>query len=365
MMFTFSKFCCFLSLTFAPGLLTHALATQTSLQLINYNIWHGLGGGFFKREELEPRWHKEKRYEKQIADLTDTSPDILFLQEVNPVGRLTRKIARKLGMSYVFQNTNCGISVFGQGLPMNLNMGIAILVRPPLKIRKIVGLKLSGPLGLCNPFLTFQYAEFRYALFAMAEHPKHGSFLLINTHFHHGVEWSDQVRKQIKAWEDQQVLTFPERQKLEKVIEASNLRRKKELKNLFSHLKQYTHLPIVLAGDFNATVYSPIYKAIVETHQMKDTMQAYSPHPFTWNPLENQNNHKFTEKFDVPVPTFGKKEVSDFFKAYNRQPRRIDYIFVSPHIRTSSFSLYGNQPNSEEIIGSDHFGISVELFFDK
>ncbi|MCY4513501.1 MAG: hypothetical protein OXB86_07420, partial [Bdellovibrionales bacterium] len=239
------------------------------------------------------------------------------------------------------------------------------LVRPPLKIKKIKGLKLSGPLGFCNPYLTFQYAEFRYALFALAHHPRYGSFLLVNTHFHHGVEWSDPVREKIKHWEVSGVLTSSQKEELEETIETSNKRREEELKNLFSQVKElqehYENLPLILSGDLNSTISSPIYKNIVETHQLKDSMEIYSPIPYTWNPEVNSKNHKYTEKFDVPVPTFDKEEVKSFFKEYDKRQRRIDYVFVSPNIEVLSHTLFADQPGEQGIIGSDHFGVMVSI----
>ena len=337
-----------------------------SLKIINYNIWHGLGEGFFKREELEPDSYKKKRYQEQIKLLKTAKPDILFLQELNPVGSLSKKIAKELGMLRVFQNTNCGLSVLGLDLiPINLDMGISILVRPPLKIKKIMGLKLSGPFGACNPYLTFQYTEFRYALFALAYHPNHGSILLANTHFHHGVEWSPPVREKINSWEKEGILTKAQRKKLEAAIEESNQRRKEELKNLFSQQKElmeyYNNPPFILAGDLNSTVKSPIYKSIMETHKLKDSAGAYAPEPFTWNPPENEINHQYTEKFGLTVPSFDKKEVKLFFQEYDRRQRRIDYIFVSQNIQVLSHSLFAKEPNENKVIGSDHFGILVQI----
>ena len=111
-----------------------------TLKVINYNLWHGLGEGFLKREELEPSSYKKQRFQEQMRLLEEAKPDILFLQEVNPVSSLPGKMAKDLGMTSIFQNTNCGISFLGLGLPINLDMGIAILVRPPLKIKKYWGL---------------------------------------------------------------------------------------------------------------------------------------------------------------------------------------------------------------------------------
>ncbi|MCY4523803.1 MAG: endonuclease/exonuclease/phosphatase family protein, partial [Halobacteriovoraceae bacterium] len=342
-------------------------ANTFSLKVINYNIWHGLGEGFFKREVLEPVDHKQKRDEKQIADLLNEKPDILFLQEVNPVDSHSKRIAGRLGMKRVFQNTNCGISILGLGIPVNLNMGIAILVRPPLKITKIAKMKLSGPMGGCNPYATFQYAEFRYALFAKVDHPGKGSFLLVNTHFHHGVEWSGILGNKIKEWERRKLITSEQRNELAEKIDKSNNRRARELKNLFAKLRdlrrreEYKNLPVVIAGDFNSTVRSPIYKDIVKTYGMKDSRTTYSPTPYTWDPPANRQNHIYTGKFASPVPTFGKKELENYFKKYDGKQRRIDYLFVSPDIGVSSYALFGHKADEDGIIGSDHFGIAVSL----
>ena len=335
------------------------------LKVVNYNLWHGLGQGYFVREELESDVRRNKRYAEQIRLLKQEKPDVLFLQELNPVSSRSKAIAKDLGMSYIFERTNCGTSILGLGIPINLNMGIAILVRPPLQIQKIAGVKLSGPIGFCSALLTFQYGEFRFALFGLAYHPDYGSFILANTHLHHGPEWSNSLREKIKSWESEGVLTSDQRKELEDSVEKSNMRRKNEVTNLFSSLNEfrntYKNLPLILAGDFNSTVDSPVYKTVIETHKLTDSMGNYSPTPYTWNPKENQENHRYTANFGVSVPVFDKKDVETFFKVYDQRVRRIDYVFVNNKINILSHALFANEPNAEGIIGSDHFGVLVQL----
>ena len=335
------------------------------LKIINYNLWFGLGEGFFKREELEPPQYKQKRFQHQLNLLREVQPDILFIQEVNPVRTQTQEIADYLNMDYVFQRTNCGVSLLGLGIPVNLNMGISILVRPPLRIDKILGLKLSGPIGSCHALMSFQYAEFRYALYALAHHPQYGSFLLINTHFHHGPEWSPTIRTQIDEWTRNGTLTQDQKTELTESIEKSNQRRIQELTNLMKQTSElqyyYQHLPVILAGDFNSTVDSPIYKSIIENYRLTDSAGNYSQIPYTWNPPENQTNHHYTAEMGVSVPVFENKEIENFFKAYDRRQRRIDYIFVNNNVEILNHSLFADQPNAEGIIGSDHFGVEVLL----
>ena len=340
-----------------------------SLKVINYNLWHGLGDGYFKREELEPEQNKKDRYQEQIKLFKLAKPDILFGQEVHPSSFRASAIGKALGMSPVFHQSNCGISFFNVGLPVNLDIGIAIWVRPPLKIKKILGLKLSGPPGFCNTWLTFQYGEFRYALFALAWHPDYGSFLLVNTHFHHGPEWSPVLREKIQSWQNSKLLDSAQVEELTKAIDKSNKRREQELSALFDKIKElrahYKSMPLILSGDFNSTVESPIYKSLIETHKLTDSMGNFSPTPYTWDPTKNSENHRYTAKFEPPVPTFDKKEVADFFKEYDSRQRRIDYVFVSEGIQVLSHNLFAQEPNADGLIASDHFGLELQLKAEK
>ena len=338
-------------------------APEASIKVINYNTWHGLGGsGVLKRTVLEPSGRKALRVQEQLELLKEAKPDLLFLQELNPVTTLSKEIAAKLGMSHVFQVTNCGISIGGVGIPSNLTMGIAILARPPWKIQKIKGVKLSGTIGACNPYVTFQYSEFRYALFASARHPRYGDFLLVNAHLHHGVQMSPLVQQKINQWEAEGVLNSSQRAQLESAIEKAGNRRMKEVRALFSKLgrlqKKFGNIPVILAGDFNSTFSSPVYREIVEVHKMIDAAGNYASGLYTWDPVNNEKNHGYTGKFGFTVPTFDKQEVKDFFKKYGRRQRRIDYIFMGSTPWALTHSLFANRANSEGLIGSDHFGVS-------
>ena len=121
----------------------------------------------------------------------------------------------------------------------------------------------------------------------------------MNTHFHHGVEWSPQVREKLNTWESNEVLTSAQRVEIEETIDESNLRRMQELQNLFNKVEQLQKdnpLPLILAGDFNSTVHSLIYEEIIETYQLRDTMSTYFPRPYTWDSLKNKkitNIHRF------------------------------------------------------------------------
>ena len=66
------------------------------LKALTYNVWHGLSQATFKMKELEPPGQKEARIQWQITQIKALDPDIVFLQEVNPVSVLSQRLAAAL-----------------------------------------------------------------------------------------------------------------------------------------------------------------------------------------------------------------------------------------------------------------------------
>ncbi|HEX4925173.1 MAG TPA: hypothetical protein VFV50_13860, partial [Bdellovibrionales bacterium] len=155
------------------------------LKAVTYNVWHGLSGqGLFRFSELEPPGRKELRKKAQIENLRAEKPDLLFLQEVNPIVSGSRFYADNLGLHEVHQTDQAGLELFGFGLPTNLRTGLCILADPKWRLTKVAGVRLSGR-GYLSDSMSLQLAEFRYALFARLE--KDGkSLLAVNLHLHHG-----------------------------------------------------------------------------------------------------------------------------------------------------------------------------------
>src|SRR4051812_38490295 len=127
------------------------------MKLITYNVWHGLNGsGILKFGELEPAGRRTERIHYQLRNLQQLDPDILFLQEMNPVMELSRQFARVLGMSVVSQIDQTGIKILEGGFPSNLQSGLSILAKRKWNLKKVGGIKLSGRRGFVSPFLSLQ-----------------------------------------------------------------------------------------------------------------------------------------------------------------------------------------------------------------
>jgi len=139
--------------------------------VLSYNALHGLEVGRFWVRPGESSEQRAARFLLRIRQLAEVQPDLILLQEVNPLPDMAEDYIRALGdmgLQYaeIHQVDACGLRLApGLAILPGLNNGLVILAKAPLNIRKIEGLKLSGP-GSCNDKWGIQFGELRYALIA-------------------------------------------------------------------------------------------------------------------------------------------------------------------------------------------------------
>jgi hypothetical protein len=80
----------------APGSVD---SESTTLKIITFNIWHGLitDEGILELGEYETSGRREVRYSQLLAELQRLDPDVIALQEANPLPDYATKIASDLG----------------------------------------------------------------------------------------------------------------------------------------------------------------------------------------------------------------------------------------------------------------------------
>ncbi len=90
------------------------------LTILTYNAWHGTfrteASEIFRLPSEDPG-HRELRLQLQVAQLSALRPDVILLQEVNPLPRRARRLAAALGYDEWHKTTDCGIKFLGLGLP--------------------------------------------------------------------------------------------------------------------------------------------------------------------------------------------------------------------------------------------------------
>ncbi len=339
------------------------------LKILNYNVWHGLNPTSILRfGQYESAHQRELRYAGFLAQARAFDPDVLLLQEVNPAPSMSRRIARDLGLDVVWQIDNSGVKLGPIGLPSNLRSGLTTLARKGLDLKKVGAKKLSGPRGLCNDWVTWQFDEFRYLLAATIT-VKGREILLLNTHLHHGPELTLRTRQAMDSLVKEGVITKERAGEILGVIGKASDRRRRELETVMNYVQSRGHWssPTIFAGDFNA---SP---DAAELMWMKNDLgfqsmtvdESAKDFFFTWDWERNKNTHQI-DSF-VPVNSFAEAQVNQAIHDLEiGLSRRIDYILfrnAAGVFKVQDSGLFGAALQDGRM-ASDHFGIWAKLMMD-
>ena len=362
--------------TTAPAITTPAGAADTgsptagTLKIVDWNVWMGTDGkGYVKMGDLEDVPTRELRYQLQLDEFKKLDADIIFLQELSPVFKRADHLATELGRQVIAQGDNCGIRIGNTGVPTNLQMGVAILAKPSLKLRRLQFEKEKGRLnpgqlpgfqwGFCHRWGSFQLTERRVYVAGSIEWQGQQIWVM-NTHYTSGLgactPGNNQHCKLLDQWMTTGSLNLDQRVQIEKQLQQADEKRTQASEYLMSLVPE--HQPVILGGDFNA---NPNDKAIQHILQakFKDTTQTIPP---TWSPSQNPSiQEQLIRRKEVlgsrltPLEQLGLET--------DRTDNKIDYIFTRDlpgTVHVSSSRAVFNQPIQEHWL-SDHFGVEVVL----
>jgi endonuclease/exonuclease/phosphatase family metal-dependent hydrolase len=230
--------------------------------VLTFNTLHGLVPSGWTVKPSESKEAHKARLNLQFQQLARIQPEVMLLQEVNPLPEMAEAYVAALkdsGLRYtqVHQVDACGVRLAPRvAVVQGLNNGLAILARAPLRLRKVEGIKLSGGFGGCGDFMGMQTGELRYALVAEIENPGTGKKLLaVSLHLHSGIERDAFfIRKINEAIEEGRV----RREDFESIVSAMEQdqeRRLAEIRVLVKEIQRLqaegTYLGVVVGGDFN------------------------------------------------------------------------------------------------------------------
>ncbi|MEX5214751.1 MAG: endonuclease/exonuclease/phosphatase family protein [Nitrospiraceae bacterium] len=358
-------------------------ATRMSrFRALTYNTLHGLNVGRYWVRPGETDEQRSARVTLQIEDMARVAPDVMLLQEVNPLPHMAATYVdglRAHGLTYheVHQVDACGVRPLpGVAVVPGLNNGLVVLVKAPLRVKKLEGLKLSGGFGLCHDRLGVQFGELRYALIAEVENPAtRRKMLAVSLHLHSGIERDEYFTERLLAAQSEGTIQdqAAAQQILNALAEDQKLRLE-ELRTLVQELKRLhvagSSVGVLVGGDFNFEPESPEYRALQEAG-LQDTytiarrtgeLQTYDP---GLNPIARE------EEIELPptlasiiqtLPDDQQQRIKDGYRRGVSQARRIDFLFLMLSEPSNPLSclrqeLFG-RPNAVTLgAGSDHFGV--------
>nr|MDH4355685.1 endonuclease/exonuclease/phosphatase family protein [Nitrospira sp.] len=348
-----------------------------TFKVLTYNAWHGLDTGEFWVTASETPEESKARLQFQVAQIAAAQPDVVLLQEVNPLPARAEQYVQALadrGLQYdeVHQVDACGIRLRGEtALIPGLNNGLAILARRTLQLRKLTGLKLSGDLGRCDSASGVQLEELRYAVIGDVTIPETGEhYLVASTHLHSGIEAGAPFLATLeRAHQAGYLLRYPE---FRWEVEQDRLRRIGELDRLTRTLpafrRQGAYVGFAAGGDFNFESDFPEYEEAVllrleDAHTLghRDReLHTADPERNAWIVLGEEST------FPAPLQSLFKELPPDLaarahevYGAEIRRPRRIDYLWMESFFPGYCVrqDLFGTELDHKGRPASDHYGV--------
>ena len=358
-------------LTVSPG------AGPDRFTVMTYNAWHGLDTGEFWVTASETPAQHAARLQFQVAQIATARPDLILLQEVNPLPTQAERYVQALadlGLDYdaVHQVDACGIRLSGSAaLIPGLNNGLVILARHPLQLRKLTGLKLSGDLGRCDSASGVQLEELRYALIGDITIPETGQhYLVVSTHLHSGIEaGADFLATLERAHRAGYLPQYPQ---FKWEVEQDRLRRIGELDMLTRVLRtfrrQAAYAGFAVGGDLNFEADFPEYEeALLLRLQDTHTLARRDHELSTADPQRNgliQTGQdtalpaSLQAVFNSLPPTLA-AQAQEVYRVETARPRRLDYVWVESFLPGYCLTqeLFGTETNAEGFPASDHYGV--------
>src|ERR1035437_2724229 len=333
------------------------------LKILTANVWTGLDySGSFKMGEYEKTARREERFNLLVQEVKNLAPDVIFLQEVNPVRGLTGRLADSLGFDEIHQVCLSGFKFLGMGIPTNLSEGISILARKDLHLTKTVVPKLSDDFSLCGDFFSIQFQESNYALIGSIELQKQ-KIILLNTHLGYIVRMTNEVTAFLSRQLEPSLVQKSEYKKVVGKIVGLRETAREEIKKLAELImNNCADDPVIIGGDFNLEPDDGLILDFTHSQKLIDVLgEDEQQNRITWDPVDNGNariSTFFVSAGGDSLDLFGKTAAM-----YDMKPRRVDYIllnnkFIKEDILTADIVINRAQDGTHV---SDHYGVFAEI----
>jgi endonuclease/exonuclease/phosphatase family metal-dependent hydrolase len=336
---------------------------QQPLRVVTLNVWTGLDyHGIFMIGEYESPEVRETRLRMVEDMLRTTRPDIVALQEVNPVHKLVRRIAQTYDYDFLYQRVNSGLKIGSLGIPWNLNEGVVILARKALKLELVDVWSLSNTVGVIGNVASLHAAEHDIALVGKIN--LHGvPVLLANVHTIAVVPVdSTNTANLVHILESSRESSTRQEEIAHEYKEKADEIRW-ELRELSNHINMIeSGIPMIVLGDFNVSPNSADIKEFLLNASLCDAVDAAGAgHIVTWEPGRNSNILFSQDSLDacgIRLPPLELLSAS-----YDGRSRRIDHVFLNSAFEKQDVRYAGTVLDSaqEGLFASDHYGLMAEI----
>ena len=336
---------------FAAGSLSFA----QNLKVATLYIWSGVDyKGTWNVGEFENDSARQKRLDLVVAELKTLRPDVVALQECNPVATVAGEVAEALGYDFIYQRANSGIKLGPVGLPWNLNEGLALLAKKDLHLEFVDVVDLSRTFGAFGNCVSLHSSDQNIALMGSVTIGT-TKLLMVNTHLSAAVPDEQRTRNELTELIQQRRIPEPEQEIILAEFSEQGGVRQQEIARLREALSNPASAPVVLLGDFNAAPEAQEIESLRE--QFLDCTPVSRRGEPTWDAGHNPNI-----QHSMSLDTT--RSVIEYLSGwYDGISRRIDHIFLDQRFSPEdvrSLDLFANKPESG-LLPSDHFGLIAEI----
>ena len=341
------------------------------LRVVTYNVWHGLGQmqGLALRE-LESSARRENRFRWLVRRLGETRPDVVLLQEVNPVADYTRRLMELVpGYTEIHQADNCGIKIAGVGIPSNFHQGLTILAREELALEPRGYRRLSGD-GWCGEHSGRQTTETHIAL-AGSIRWRGARILVVNTHLHGGASATPSMHEELEWLRTRNAISGEAWDRIRSYLERSARRRAREMQALAAWVREQSgdFDAIIVGGDFNTEPGEPALKPLTSLG-LVDALERADWDGATFDVTRNAENIDIeatdwatTSLDELDLPREMQRRIETLFELDFYRPKRLDHVYVSGSLGAlvERAGPYMTAPTPNGYLASDHIGVMVQL----
>lgn len=319
-------------------------AQAESIRVVSINAWSGLTyRGVFSVGRYEEEAARGFRHELLTRRLSELQPDIVGLNEINPLPALARSIAEALQYAFVYRVRRGGVRVGPVGLPANLREGDLVLAREAYNLVDAGSESLTG--GPAGNVVSFQFGDASQILAATVSTAGRTVHVFVTNW--HGSQFDnlESLKELAELYAAGDIDGDAYYTAVRDAVRGSETRLEQARESLVFINKVAGHEPAVLMGTLNALPGSEEIRLIEEAGFRDVWKEAGRGEGYTWDPLTNSN-----------ILEFGSSD-----RPQQSKRRRIDYIFVrGDAIRVESAAVVLDSPTFG-IHPSDHYGVAADL----
>jgi endonuclease/exonuclease/phosphatase family metal-dependent hydrolase len=334
-----------------------------TLRFATANIWSGLDyRGVFTVGEFESPAIRHQRLKLLIEELKALQPDVIALQEVNPVSTLAADIAKELDFDCIHQRVNAGIKLGCIGIPWNLNEGQVILARKNLHLEFVDVWDLSTGFGIFGNGASLHFSDRNIALVGKIRVDSLDLYVA-NLLLSAAVPDDSTARFIARQIASRQQMPAEEIPKVVEDCFPDAQRRKKSVEWLSETLRErFAGRPFVILGDFNATPTQEEIRKLTDSGAVVDAAKvAGMDQAVTWDAERNTNIQYSVCACDAQGRML---DVYGLLSAwYDGQSRRIDYVFLNEQFKPNDVvgaQLLLHEPK-DSLFASDHYGFMATV----